>query len=378
MSNRTAKCASAIFAGFLAGAPLTIISYGAAGADDECLSSPKEQTSQGGHWYYRIDHATKRHCWYLREEGEKLSKNAPPRSTLSARAVAPKTAAPMQSSVADAHAELPAQTSIEQPSRDRPVPAISADAAVGEMNRDTKPPVEKAEQSIVASRWLGQSDADPSTSATFLTSPTPMAGPMPDSSAPSNSMPSSSMPSSSVPGNSVPSSPSMPSSSLPNSPAPDSAAPNKVYPDTKVSAVPSTQALSPQPLSPQAASQFAAPDLSSGTPTHSVQMLLAAMMGALALAGVMGRAIFKFVGPRRPGKRRGRGRRGAIWKSAATNRRESRIYPGEDALPPRPDFPRDLDQVAEPDDRIADLLRGFSRKGRRVRNEHQPDVGLSP
>jgi len=74
MPNRTAKCASAIFAGFLAGAPLTIISYGAAGADDECLSSPKEQTSQGGHWYYRIDHATKRHCWYLREEGEKLSK----------------------------------------------------------------------------------------------------------------------------------------------------------------------------------------------------------------------------------------------------------------------------------------------------------------
>jgi len=114
------------------------------------------------------------------------------------------------------------------------------------MNRDTKPPVEKAEQSIVASRWLGQSDADPSTS--FLTSPTPMAGPMPDSSAPSSSVPSSSMPSSSVPGNSVPSSPSMPSSSMPNSLAADSPAspaPNKINPDTKVSAVPSTQALSP-------------------------------------------------------------------------------------------------------------------------------------
>src|SRR4030081_658841 len=118
MPNRTAKCASAIFAGFLAGVPLTILSRGAAGADDECLSSPKEQTSTAGHWYYRIDHATKRHCWYLKAEGEKLSKNASQRSTSSARTAAPKTAAPMQSSVADARAELPSRTNIEQPSRD--------------------------------------------------------------------------------------------------------------------------------------------------------------------------------------------------------------------------------------------------------------------
>jgi hypothetical protein len=186
-----------------------------------------------------------------------------------------------------------------------------------------------------------------------------------------------------VPSSTPTSSSSTPTSSMPNNPAPDSAAPNKVYSDTNASALPSTQPLSSQqpssqPPSSQASSQFAAPDLSSGTPTHSVQMLLAAIMGALGLAGVMGRVIFKFVGPRRPGKRGARGRRGAIWKSAAANRKGSQIYPGEDALPPRPDFPRDLDQVGEPDDRIADLLRGFSRKSRRVRNEHQPDAGLLP
>jgi hypothetical protein len=103
-------------------------------------------------------------------------------------------------------------------------------------------------------------------------------------------------------------------------------------------------------------------------------MLLAAMMGALALAGLLGRVIFKFVGPRRPASR---GRRGAIWKSAATGgRARSRAYPGVDALHPRPDFPRDLDEVNDPDDRIAELLRDFSRKSGKGKKLRQPSVGL--
>jgi hypothetical protein len=106
-------------------------------------------------------------------------------------------------------------------------------------------------------------------------------------------------------------------------------------------------------------------------------MLLAAMMGALALAGLLGRVIFKFVGPRRPANRGGRGRRGAIWKSAAPGgRAASRVYPGADALPPRLDFPRDLDEVSNPDDRIAELLRDYSRKGRKGKKQRQPSVGL--
>jgi hypothetical protein len=358
MPNRTAKFASAIFASLLAGVPITTISHSAAGADDECLSSPKDQTPQGGHWYYRIDHATKRHCWYLKEDGEKLaekrsaekpssekpsseksSKVTPSNNSSSvARPAPPKSETAMQRSIADARAELPQRTGIEQPNQDtRPNPAISAGAAVSEINRDAKPPVAETQRSLVASRWLGQSDADPATSSTFLTSPTPLASPMPNSPMPN-----------------------------PNSPTA-----NKDYPDTNVTPAPPTQ-----PPSPLAASQFAAADLSSETPTHSVQMLLAAIMGALALAGIMGRVIFKFVGPRSPANRSGRGRRGAIWKSAATGRRASRVYPGADALPPRPDFPRDLDQVSDPDEKIAELLRDFSRKSRKRPNQRQPSVGL--
>jgi hypothetical protein len=332
MSSRTAKFASAIFASLIVGAPLTTISDSAAGADDECLSSPKDQAPQGGHWYYRIDRVTKRHCWYLKEDDEKPSQAA-------AKPVSPKVVAPFQRSIAEARAELPAQGRTEQPNQGNRL--TSTDVAVSTMNRDTKPPVAEIPQTVIGSRWLGQSEADAANSATLLTNPTPLASPMP-------------------------------SSSVSNGPMANSNSPmaNKVVSDTNLGAAAPTQPPSP----PLAAGQFAA-DLSSATSAYPVQTLLAAMMGALALAGLLGRVIIKFVGPRRPASRRGR--RGAIWKSAATGgRAASRVYPGADALPPGADFPRDLDEVNDPDDRIAELLRDFSRKSGKGKKLRQPSVGL--
>jgi hypothetical protein len=331
MSSRTAKFASAIFASLIVGAPLTTISDSAAGADDECLSSPKDQAPQGGHWYYRIDRVTKRHCWYLKEDDEKPSQAA-------AKPVSPKVVAPFQRSIAEARAELPAQGRTEQPNQGNRL--TSTDVAVSTMNRDTKPPVAEIPQTVIGSRWLGQSEADAANSATLLTNPTPLASPMP-------------------------------SSSVSNGPMANSNSPmaNKVVSDTNLGAAAPTQPPSP----PLAAGQFAA-DLSSATSAYPVQTLLAAMMGALALAGLLGRVIIKFVGPRRPASRRGR--RGAIWKSAATGgRAASRVYPGADALPLGADFPRDLDEVNDPDDRIAELLRDFSRKSGKGK-QRQPSVGL--
>ena len=77
MSNRTAKFASALFASVLAGACLaTIIDIGTARAADDCLAAPKGATPEGSHWYYRIDHATKRHCWYLRDKAKSTAQTA--------------------------------------------------------------------------------------------------------------------------------------------------------------------------------------------------------------------------------------------------------------------------------------------------------------
>src|ERR1700753_4057863 len=68
MSRRTAISVSAIFVGALAAFPLATSSQGATPATDDCLSGPKDQAPHGGHWYFRIDRATKRHCWYLKDE----------------------------------------------------------------------------------------------------------------------------------------------------------------------------------------------------------------------------------------------------------------------------------------------------------------------
>jgi hypothetical protein len=159
MPNRATKFRFAMLASLVSVTALVMLSNGAARAADDCLTAPKDQTPEGGHWYYRIEHATKRHCWYLRQEGEKPPQTAasgPPGPPMPIVPTVPKQAAATQRSIAiaNAHAELPAQTTIEPPARDSaPIPAMPADAADSENNADTQP-----QQSVVASRW-----PDPST-----------------------------------------------------------------------------------------------------------------------------------------------------------------------------------------------------------------------
>jgi hypothetical protein len=157
MPNRAAKFRSAMLASLVSGTALVMLSNGAARAADDCLAAPKDQTPEGSHWYYRIDHATKRHCWYLRQEGERPPQTAassPPRAPMPIVPIVPKQAAATQRSIANAHAELPAQATIEPPPHDSaPIPAMPAEAADSENNAGTQ-----AQPSVVASRW-----PDPST-----------------------------------------------------------------------------------------------------------------------------------------------------------------------------------------------------------------------
>ena len=129
MPNRTAKFASLAFAGLLAGVLLATMSHSAARAADDCLSAPKDETPAGQHWYYRIEHGTKRHCWYLREEGEKPAQTASPIASPPANPVAAKAETPAPRSIADAHAELPPQTPGErQTDNNEPNPALLPNA----------------------------------------------------------------------------------------------------------------------------------------------------------------------------------------------------------------------------------------------------------
>jgi hypothetical protein len=304
MPDRAAKFVSAIFAGVLAGASLAGISLNAARAADDCLAAPKGETPEGSHWYYHIERATNRHCWYLRAEGETLSQTAAPDSSAPAKPIAPVAAAPMQRSVADARAELPPQTNVEPPKRnDGLAPAMPANPAVSEDNA----PGADAAQSVVASRW-----PDPSAVSSTVSPP----------------------------------------------PATSEMAAN-VQAEPQADSSPADSAAAPPPAA--AAVPLAAADSSQGLPA-SLPMLLAVMTGALALAGITASLVFKFGGARRTTGLRVR--RDKIWEPVDDDSLRPLARVEADVVPRRPHFPRDLDQPAEPNDRVAEFYAQLSKQAR--------------
>ncbi len=319
MPDRAAKFVTAIFVSALAGAALAAVTHDAARAADDCLAAPKNETPEGSHWYYRIEHSTKRHCWYLRGEGEKLSQTAEPNSSAAAKPVA---AAPMQRSVADARAEWPQQTSIEPPRRND-APAMPANPAASQDNAAAA----DAPQSVVASRWpdspAAGSTASPQAPADQVAANMQAANMQ--SASPSDSPPSDSSQSATPQSDSAPS---------------DATA---AAPPTAATAVP-----------------LATADSSQGLPA-SLPVLLAVMSGALALAGITASLVLKFGGARRTARRRVR--RNQIWESMDNDNIRLPAHPDDDVVPRRP-FPRDLDQVAEPNDRVADFYAQISKRAR--------------
>jgi hypothetical protein len=152
MSDRTAKFASALFAIGFAGACLATVSSGTARAAEECLAAPKGASPEGSHWFYRIDHATKRHCWYLGQRDKHAQTAA--RSTRSEKSTATKpTESSTSRSIANARAELPASTSIDQRNQDdAPTLAAAQPTTVAETTR-TAVAGSEGQGSIVAARW---------------------------------------------------------------------------------------------------------------------------------------------------------------------------------------------------------------------------------
>ena len=312
MSSRTAKFVSAIFAGLLAGASFVAASHGAPAEAEKCLSGPKGAPPAGGHWYYRVDRATKRACWYVGDAKEKIARAAPETSPPAADSASPPNSPNTQSSIANARAEWPLpQSRVGQDTSVFTAPRPLATVA-GAISPDNDPRAAAddagARRSVVASRWgeLAGSSAQASSE------------PPTDNSTPANS----------------------------------GAAP-----------LPS----SGPPAASKTALPLAAADVSSTEkPTGSVQMLLIAILGALALAGLLASAIFRLSGPRR---NRSRGDRRVNWESVRTDRpslsdeaRASRSMRELDLLP-QGSLPRELRAADDPDQRIAQLL---SRPPRRA------------
>ncbi len=294
MPNRSARFVSAIFASILAGAPLTTTSHSETVAADDCLAGPKGPTPAGSHWYYRIEHPTKRHCWYLREEGDKLSQTAPQTTSPSARLPPPEAEPAMQQSVANAHAELPAQSYRNgTPNPALPTNVAGLNDALRANASDANGPL-----SVVASRWPEPSGETPASV------PRPPTGNV-----------------------------------AANTPANVVAAPPPVVAPVTLAVADTSQ-----------------------SPSGSIPMLLAAVVGALALAGISASLFFKLGRARRA---RVRARRGPIRYSTDDDRITLSDRRGADVLPQRSRFSRGFGEARDPNDRTAEFFSRISERAPR-------------
>jgi hypothetical protein len=158
MTNRTGNAGTAILIGALATVTLIVAVNGAAQAADTCLAGPKGAAPKGSHWYYRIDHATKRNCWYVRAEGEKrvASQNSPLSPT------SPQTEPPLQPSVANARAEA----NTADIGQSNAAAAERAPPAAANNGQAPDAPAADSGRSTLSSRWLDRADADTITGST--------------------------------------------------------------------------------------------------------------------------------------------------------------------------------------------------------------------
>lgn len=318
MRNRTAKFVSIIIAGLFAGVTLTAsLTATPAFAADECLAAPKDQTPQGSHWHYRIEHPSNRHCWYLRED-EPHAQTARPKSFASAKPAAPKAEAAMPDTVADARAELPLpRASLDEDkaagAAQSPAAADAANAADTDNTTRSNPAAANMLSSVVASRWPEQLSAN---------SPSPPTAPV---SAPA----------------------SAPVSAHVSAPA-----------EPQADEIPQAQPVS-VPL--------AAADASMTKKSNSALMLLIVIVGALLFAGLVASAIVRFGGKRRQGRERVRRGHRWAWDQERSGRRRPSPFPFDAVRRPNIGLPREL-QVAEDTDEGDRITQMMARLARSVQH----------
>jgi hypothetical protein len=96
---------------------------------EDCLAAPNSAAPQGSHWFYKLDPATKRKCWYVRVPGQPAqqaaapAKKSPATSLHATPAPSGREAAPAPVSPGDAD-QRPAQ--IEMHAVKPPVPGSGA------------------------------------------------------------------------------------------------------------------------------------------------------------------------------------------------------------------------------------------------------------
>jgi len=140
-------------------------------AAEECLTTPGAAGPAGSHWYYHIDRATRRQCWYLGTAGAKVVRQTEPRKPASSTL---PTAEPV--------AEQTEQPAAGQPAAQVPVEGASAQPATAQiLPNQTFLDRSDPNPSAPAARSAGDAAADQGMSAPDLRRSQGVADPAPAS-----------------------------------------------------------------------------------------------------------------------------------------------------------------------------------------------------
>jgi hypothetical protein len=91
MSKRVVSCMVSV--GLFATGTMLSTNYSTLAADD-CLAGPNRPPAQGGHWYYHLDRANNRKCWYLVEPAAQTPTAEAPQSQPAPDPIPPAPPAP--------------------------------------------------------------------------------------------------------------------------------------------------------------------------------------------------------------------------------------------------------------------------------------------
>ena len=293
MANRTAKIASSIVAGVLAGAPLFMprdVAYAA-----ECRTEPGKDGTRSQHWHYRLEHGTNRHCWYLRGDDGKAVQTAPADESHASRAATQANQNPPPS-VEDARAEYPMP---QAPGSTRAAPATGAAPLAA--SPFPAPSQADSQDSAIAARWPSAETAV-APAAPALNTPAPAVA--------------------------APAAPAIAAAPLASSTAAD---PSEF---TSAADAPTDAPADTSVPTPAPAVVPAAP----AKPSVSLQMLFAVIGGALALAGLTASVVYR-LGRRKERRLATSERRAVLWEGVEAGPRPPWVPPAIEEEPVRLPMP---------------------------------------
>lgn len=154
-----AMIASMLFSANLAAAPEEVEQPADKPAEqqaDACLTTPRDYTPPGTRWRYRIERSSGRHCWFLKDDVEKVAGKTAEPSTAATEEPAPARPRKKQAAartLSDARAELSSAPVEQDTRRAQSAPAPAAGARIAESNQPSSTRSANMLAPAAATRW---------------------------------------------------------------------------------------------------------------------------------------------------------------------------------------------------------------------------------